>query len=150
MNVPERLSTVAVWTAFLAVVVLALVFRVIQLDRRVAHNDEANQIYKTGVLYDTGVYQYDAYEHHGPVLYYLSVPLLKLSGAAGYAQSQLPTYRLLPALFGVGLVLLLLMTRHGLGWGETWVAALLTAVSTGMTYYSRFYIQEILVVFFTF
>ena len=150
MNVPERLRTVFVWAAFLAVVVLALVFRVIQLDRRVAHNDEANQVYKTGVLYDTGVYHYDAYEHHGPSLYYLSVPLLKLSGAAGYAQSQLPTYRLLPALFGVGLVLLLLMTRRGLGWGETWVAALLTAVSSGMTYYSRFYIQEILLVFFTF
>src|SRR5206468_4093392 len=57
--------------------------------------------------------------------------------------------RLLTVLFGVGLILLLPLIADGLGRGATFCAAVLTAVSPAMVFYSRYYIHEMLLVFFT-
>jgi len=59
-------------------------------------------------------------------------------------------FRVVPVLFGVGLILLTAVLSDGLGRPATLIAALLTAVSPAMVYYSRYYIQETLLVFFTF
>jgi len=55
-----------------------------------------------------------------------------------------------PVLFGAGLVLLVGLMWDGLGRAAALVAALFTAISPAMVYYSRYYIQEMLLVFFTF
>jgi uncharacterized protein (TIGR03663 family) len=57
---------------------------------------------------------------------------------------------LVPVLFGTGLVFLLLGIRDGIGNRAAAVAAVLTAVSPAMVYYSRYFIMEMLLVFFTF
>ena len=115
------------------------------------HTDEAVHAVKLGELLDTGDYIYDPQEYHGPTLYYLAAPLVWLSGADSFATiaSEIPL-RLVPVLFGTGLVLLLVLVSDGLGRAAAVIAGVLTAVSPAMVYYSRYYIQEMLLVFFTF
>ncbi len=128
----------------------ALAIRVPRLDHRPMHGDEANQAVKAGVLLETGVYQYDPDEHHGPTLYWLTLPSLWMSGAAEFADTREWDYRIVPVVFGAGLIVLLLLVADGLSGGPLLAAALLTAISPAMVYYSRYYIQETLLVFFTF
>ncbi len=133
----------------LAALAAALAFRLPRLDRRPMHGDEANQAVKAGELHDAGAYAYDPREHHGPSLYYLTLPSIWLSPARRFAETGESTYRIVPALFGAALVLLLLPLADGLGRPAAIVAGILTAISPAMVFYSRYYIQETFLVFFT-
>lgn len=114
------------------------------------HTDEAVQADKAGILWTTGKYKYDPEEYHGPSLYYFTLPVLWLSGAQNFAQTNEKDYRIVPVIFGAGLVLLLLLTIDGLGaWASIGAAALLS-LSPMMVFYSRYYIQEMLLVFLTY
>ncbi len=128
---------------------LAFAVRFVDLDRRPMHHDEANQALRSGELLENGVYHYDPEDHHGPSLYYLSVPVAWATAGRHLTDTTEITWRLVPVLFGSGLILLLWFLRDGLGKGGVIGAAVLTAVSPAMVYYSRFYIQEMLLVFFT-
>ena len=136
--------------AMLAVLALAAAFRLPRLAQRPMHADEANQAVKSGRLYEKGTYEYDATDHHGPSLYWLTLPSLAISGAKDLAGSEEVAYRIVPVIFGLGLIPLLLLLADGLGRPAVVMAALLTAISTAMVFYSRYYIQETLLVFFTF
>ena len=59
-----------------------LVLRLARLDVRPMHHDEANQAVKFGALLERGEYAYDAQDHHGPTLYYLTLPFARLRGQA--------------------------------------------------------------------
>ncbi len=128
----------------------AFAFRLPSLDARPMHGDEANQAVKAGILLDTGEYAYDPVEHHGPTLYYLALPVAWVSGATDFAETTEWTFRLVPLVFGVGLVLLLIPLRAPLGTATVVTAAVLTAISPAMVFYSRYYIQEMLLVCFVF
>jgi uncharacterized protein (TIGR03663 family) len=134
----------------LAVAAVALALRAPQLERRPFHCDEANQAGKLGLLLETGAYRYDPHDHHGPTLYYLTLPLARLQSGGSFAATEIWVYRAVPVAFGVLLVLLALCARDALGDGGAAAAAVLTAVSPAMVYFSRFYIQEMLLVTFTF
>ena len=133
----------------LAVLAVAAGFRLPGLDHRPMHADEANQAVKTGILWETGTYHYDVADHHGPSLYWLTLPVLRLSGAADFAHSEEHAYRIVPVVFGLGVVALVLLLADGLGRTAALAAGLLTAISPAMVYFSRYYIQEMLLVFFT-
>ncbi|HQH52306.1 MAG TPA: TIGR03663 family protein [Candidatus Hydrogenedentes bacterium] len=136
---------------FVAVAAIAVAYRVPRLGERTFHGDEAVQAFKAGQeLYEDGEYEYNPEEYHGPTLYYLTVPALWLSGIKHFADSTEVHYRIVPVLFGLGTVLCLWWARDGLGRRATLIAGLLTALSPAMVYYSRYYIQESLLVFFTF
>ncbi len=135
--------------AMLAILAVAAVLRLPRLDLRPMHADEANQAVRTAKLYQTGEYQYDATDHHGPSLYWLTLPSLAASGVKSLADSKEVQYRIVPALFGLGLIGLLLLLTDGLGRTAVAAAALLTAISPAMVFYSRYYIQETLLLFFT-
>ena len=135
--------------AMLAILAVAAALRVPKLDLRPMHADEANQAVKSAQLYETGKYEYDATDHHGPSLYWLTLPSLALRGVKDLAGSREVDYRIVPALFGVGLIGLLLLLTDGLGRIAVAAAALLAAISPAMVFYSRYYIQETLLVFFT-
>jgi len=135
--------------AMLAILAIAAVLRLPRLDLRPMHADEANQAVRTAKLYQTGEYQYDATDHHGPSLYWLTLPSLAASGAKDLAGSNEAQYRIVPALFGLGLIGLLLLLTDGLGRTAAAAAALLMAISPAMVFYSRYYIQETLLLFFT-
>ncbi len=133
---------------FLCAVLGALLFRTVRLDLRPMHHDEANQAVKFAALLERGEYRYDPNDHHGPTLYYLTLPLARvLAGTSPGALTE-TTLRLVPALFGTGLLVLFLLFLGGLARETVVCAAILAALSPALTYYSRFYIQETLLVFF--
>ena len=129
-----------------AVVALALVaglgLRLARLDVRPMHNDEANQAIKFGELLERGEYAYDAFDHHGPTLYYLTLPIAWLRGQATLAATDEWTLRGLPVAFGAATILLLALLPAGVGRATAAAAAVLMAVSPAMVFYSRMYIQE--------
>jgi uncharacterized protein (TIGR03663 family) len=128
---------------------LALGLRCPHLDSRPMHNDEGVNALKFGQLWEGAGYRYDPEEHHGPTLIYGSAWLGRLTGAPDYDHYSEARLRLLDVLFGVGLIVLLPWVMDGLGRRATLWAAFLTAVSPAMVFYSRYYIHEMLLVFFT-
>jgi uncharacterized protein (TIGR03663 family) len=133
---------------FLLIVCASLLFRVTRLDVRPMHHDEANQAVKFGELLEKGEYTYDPIEHHGPSLYYLSLPFAWMGSGKSFAALDETTLRLVPALFGVGIVLLLLLIKEGYSPSAILFSGVFAAVSPVMVFFSRFYIQETLLVFF--
>jgi uncharacterized protein (TIGR03663 family) len=141
---------VAAWFGLLVVLGVALGMRLPQLGLRPLHTDEAVHSIKFRGLWEEGVYRYDPHEYHGPVLYYSTVPIARLGGDRPFAELKEATLRVVPALFGVALIPVLWLVRKGQGrWGTLW-AGVFTAVSPAMVFYSRYYIHETLLVFFTF
>ncbi len=138
----------AYYGLFLLVVCAALLFRVVRLDLRPMHHDEANQAVKFGGLLERGEYRFDPTEHHGPSLYYCSLPFAWVRGKISFASLNEATLRLVPALFGVGIVLLFLLFKGGYSPTAIFFSGIFAAVSPVMVFYSRFYIQETLLVFF--
>jgi uncharacterized protein (TIGR03663 family) len=127
---------------------LALVLRTAVSDNRPFHVDEAVNGVIAGRLLTEGAYQYDPGAYHGPVLYYLTTPLAKLAGVREYADLNEGLLRLLPALAGSLLVLIVLVLRRFIPPGAGLTASFLMAVSPMLVYYSRYYIHEMLVVLF--
>jgi len=127
----------------------ALALRCSSLGQRPMHNDEAVNAIKFVQLWEQGTYQYDPNEHHGPSLYYASLALGRLTDAPGFDQYTENRLRLVAVLFGAGLILLLPLVCDALGRHGTAWAGLLLAVSPALVFYSRYFIHEILLVFFT-
>jgi uncharacterized protein (TIGR03663 family) len=120
-----------------------------QLDRRPMHNDEAVNAVKFGKLWETGRYTYDPNEHHGPSLFYSTLAIARLTSSPDFEHLTETKLRLVTVCFGLGLIALLPLLADGLGRNATIWAGLFTAVSPAMVFYSRYYIHEMLLVFFT-
>src|SRR5436190_5166878 len=135
--------------AVLLAIAGALALRVPNLDTRPLHNDEAVNAVKVSELWQQGRYAYDPDEFHGPTLHYATLPFLWLSGARNAEELADSTLRLAPVVSGVGLILLLLFLADGLGRPAVAWAAIFIAVSPAMVFYSRYFIHEMLLVFFT-
>lgn len=133
---------------FTVVIIGALLFRLPRLDLRPMHHDEANQAVKFGYLLENGQYRYDKTDHHGPSLYYLTLPFAWVSGKSTLASLDEKTLRRVPAVFGAGTILLFLLIQGGMKKGAVLFAGLFLALSPAVVYYSRFFIQETLLVFF--
>lgn len=133
---------------FFLIVLLAFVIRSARLNLRPMHHDEANQAVKFGLLLEKGEYTYDPSDHHGPTLYYLTLPLAWISSGAFFENLSEITLRLVPVVFGVTVLLLLLVFKDGMGKTDKIFAGLFYTVSPAMVFFSRFYIQEILLLFF--
>jgi len=127
----------------------ALALRLPRLDERPMHADESVHAVRFRDLWQQGKYAYDPNEFHGPTLVYATLPAAWLGRAATFAETSEATYRLVPVLFGTGVVVLLLLLGDALGKPAAVVAGIFTAVSPAMVYYSRYYIHEMLLVFFT-
>ena len=136
--------------ALVAIALVAgLVVRLARLDARPMHHDEANQAVKFGALLERGEYSYDAHDHHGPTLYYLSLPAAKLRGQTTFASLDERTLRGVTAVFGAATILLLPLLAAGIGRTAVAASAWLLALSPAMVYYSRMFIQESLFACFT-
>ena len=133
---------------FLLILGTAVLFRVARLDIRPMHHDEANQAVKFGDLLERGEYRYDPIEHHGPSLYYFSLPFAWAASGRSFAALDETTLRLVPAFFGAGIVLLMLLLKGGFSRPAIVFSAMFAAVSPILVFYNRFYIQETLLVFF--
>ncbi len=113
------------------------------------HTDEAVHADNFGTLLEGGTYKYDPREYHGPTLNYFTLIPARLTSANTYVALTEVTLRIVPVVFGTLLVLMTLLLVRGLGPAAV-VAAVLAAFSPALVFYSRYYIQEMLLVCFTF
>jgi uncharacterized protein (TIGR03663 family) len=148
-SVPAILRSESAFLFLLAA--LALVVWSYSLDRRPLHNDEAVNAIKLGQLWDGAGYKYDKNEHHGPSLPYFTLAVARLTGAPrDFDKFTDSDIRLVTVVFGAGLILLLPLVADGLGRKAALWTGIFTAVSPAVVFYSRYYIHETLLVFFTF
>ena len=134
---------------FLLALAAGTSFRLFDLEVRPMHTDETTQAIKFRDL-TQGQYLYDPTEHHGPTLLYATYPSVWRSGATSFADLTERDLRLVPAAFGLMLLVLLPLVRTGLGWMAVGWAAVFLAVSPSFVFFSRYYIMEMLLVFFSF
>ena len=139
------------WERAALVVALALgaLLRLPGLDLRPMHTDEAVHAIKFGALLEDGTYRYDRNEYHGPTLNYFTLLPAWLTGEKTLAGLSETTLRIVPVFFGFCLLLLIPLLPE-LGLRASACAVLMTAASPAMVFYSRYYIQETLLVCFTF
>lgn len=135
--------------ALLLIFVGALALRVPDLGNRPMHADESVHAVKFNDLWQRGVYRYDPDEYHGPTLYYAALPSASAHGRKDFGDLRESDLRLAPAIIGAAMILLLALAADGLGWAAALAAALLLAASPAFVFYSRYFIQEVLLAFFT-
>ena len=134
---------VSVLIVLLALAVgLGWFYRFPGLGLRPMHLDEAILGIKFLEFWQSGWFDYDPKDYHGPVLHYLTLGFAWLMGWSDPAQVTGDQLRLVLAVLGMGLVLVTLMITDALGRFATGVAALLVALSPMQVFYSRYYIME--------
>jgi len=136
--------------ALILVVAGAAAMRLVRLENRPMHTDEAVHAFKFGDLLEADKYAYDPHEYHGPTLNYMTIPVVRMGGGNSLAQTTEVQLRLVPAICGILMIVGLWLIRDGIGRTAMICAAILCAVSPAMIFYSRYYIQEMLLVCFTF
>lgn len=140
----------ATWICLLVLLAIGAAWvRLHELGARPMHADEANQAVKLGALIERGEYAFDPYDHHGPTLYYFARVTAWIRGEHRLAELTEVTVRLTPALFGVAGVVLLAIAALPLGQRAALMAASFLAISPAAVYFSRYFIQETLLMTFT-
>jgi predicted membrane-bound mannosyltransferase len=114
------------------------------LEVKPLHHDEGVNGYFLTNLFRSGEYKYDPANYHGPDLYYLALGFSKIFGL------NTLSIRWSVAIFGVLVVVLAFYLRRYIGQTGSLFAAFFLALSPGMSYISRYFIHEILFVFFSF
>jgi uncharacterized protein (TIGR03663 family) len=123
---------------------IAAFLRFFWLELKPLHHDEGVNGYFLTTLFRDGVYKYDPANYHGPDLYYISLAFSKVFGL------NTLSVRSSVAIFGVLTVFLAFFLKKHIGKTGSLAAAMFLALSPGMVYISRYFIHEILFVFFSF
>ncbi|MEP6900724.1 MAG: glycosyltransferase family 39 protein [Actinomycetota bacterium] len=126
------------------VTAVASFVRFFWLDLKPLHHDEGVNGYFLTTLFRNGEYKYDPANYHGPDLYYIALFFAKTFGLNTWS------IRSSVAVFGVLTVVLAFFLKKYIGKIGSLCAALFLALSPGMVYISRYFIHEILFVFFSF
>jgi len=134
------------WAIFIALSLFALAIRLPQLGARPMHTDESINAYITGQLLAGEAYRYDSRDRHGPALFAVAEPLVKLLGARNFSELAEAQLRLTPVIIGSATILLLGAGVEMFGFIPCLVAALLFAFAPLPVYYSRYFIHETLFV----
>lgn len=133
--------------SFLILVLLGLglgfFYRLPGLERRPMHADEAILGVKLAEYWQSGHFQYDSKDYHGPGLHQTSKAWGLLTGwdsdPAAWTERDL---RFVVVLTGLGVMLSVFLFADVLGRLGTALALMMTAVSPMMVYYSRYFIME--------
>jgi uncharacterized protein (TIGR03663 family) len=132
------------------VLIVAACLRVYALALKPLHHDEGVNGLFLLKLFRQGVYRYDAANYHGPTLYYCALITSSVNNLLfGGEGTTTFAIRMVPALFGIGIVGFVIGFRNRLGNIGALFAAALLALSPGMVYFSRDFIHEMPLVFFT-
>ncbi len=122
---------------------IAVFLRFFWLELKPLHHDEGVNGFFLIRLFREGAYQYDPANYHGPDLYYIALAFSKIFGL------NTISIRSSVAIFGVLTVVLAFFLRRYIGRIGSLSAALFLALSPGMVFISRYFIHEILFVFFS-
>ena len=139
-----------IWILILAVLLAGgAFFRFWRLNDRPMHTDEAVHAIKMGTLLEEGAYIYNPDEYHGPTLNYSTLITAVIRGEKSLAELNESTLRAVPAIYGILLCLTPIFFIRDMGKRAVLLSIALLAFSPAFTFYSRYYIQEMLLVFFT-
>ncbi|MDP3920265.1 MAG: TIGR03663 family protein [Candidatus Omnitrophota bacterium] len=125
------------------ILALGFVLRILLLDKRPPHVDEAVNGWFLGQITAKGYYAYNASNYHGPLHYYILFLFKFLFG------STLISLRLSAVCFGTAVLGLICSMGKYFGRPVAYGAALFLAVSPGMVFYSRYAIHESAFLFFS-
>ncbi|HXG83327.1 MAG TPA: flippase activity-associated protein Agl23, partial [Pyrinomonadaceae bacterium] len=123
---------------------IAAFLRFYNLELKPLHHDEGVNGYFMMTLFREGIYRYDPQNYHGPTLYYFALSFSKIFGL------NTLSVRASVAIFGVLTVMLAFFLKKYIGKIGSLAAALFLALSPGMVFISRYFIHEMLFVFFSF
>ncbi|HWQ48026.1 MAG TPA: flippase activity-associated protein Agl23 [Methanosarcina sp.] len=124
------------------IILFALLIRLFDLGERVFHHDESVHASFTLRLLETGQYKYDP-AYHGPFLFHSTAVVFHFLGIND------TTARLVPVFFGVAAILLLFLLKKELGERGVLWSAFLLSFSPSMVYFSRFFRNDLIIVFCT-
>jgi uncharacterized protein (TIGR03663 family) len=138
------------WWSSLGLLAMATLLRLVLLTQKPLHHDEGVNGLFLATLFRTGKYYYDPGNYHGPSLYYFALIPTAINNLLHWGHG-LSTFaiRFVTATFGVGVVWLMLCLRRYLGTTAALAAAAFATVSPGFVFFSRYFIHEILFVFFS-
>ncbi|MEP7037491.1 MAG: glycosyltransferase family 39 protein, partial [Acidobacteriota bacterium] len=123
---------------------IAAFLRFFWLELKPLHHDEGVNGYFLVTLFRDNIYKYDPSNYHGPDLYYFALAFCKIFGL------NTISIRASVAIFGVLTVILAFFLKDYIGKIGSLAAALFLALSPGMVFISRYFIHELLFVFFSF
>lgn len=126
----------------LLIILSALLIRLYDLGDRVFHHDESVHASFTLKILNTGQYTYDP-SYHGPFLFHTTAIIFHYLGIND------TTARLIPVFFGVAIIPLLFLLEKEIGKKGVLWSAFLIAFSPSMVYYSRFFRNDLTIVFCT-
>jgi len=124
------------------IILFALLIRLFDLGERVLHHDESVHASFTLKLLESGQYKYDP-AYHGPFLFHSTAVVFHFLGIND------ATARLIPVFFGVAAILLLFLLKKELGERGVLWSAFLLYFSPSMVYFSRFFRNDLIIVFCT-
>ena len=126
----------------LLIVLFALALRLFELGERVFHHDESVHASFTLKLLENGEYTYDP-SYHGPFLFHSTAAVFHFLGIND------TTSRLVPIFFGIATILVLFLLKKELGKSGVLWSMFLLAFSPSMVYFSRFFRNDMIIVFCT-
>jgi uncharacterized protein (TIGR03663 family) len=138
------------WWSSAVILTAAALLRLLFLTQKPLHHDEGVNGLFLANLFRTGYYHYDPANYHGPSLYYLAIIPTAINNLFHWGHG-LSTFaiRFVTAAFGVGTVWLILCLRRYLTTTGALAAAAFATVSPGFVFFSRYFIHEMLFVFFS-
>ena len=129
--------------ALIAIALAAILLRVWDIGIKPLHHDEGVNAFFLKRLLEEGVFHYDPSNYHGPTLPYFALVSAWIFGLNTFA------LRFVPILFGLGTVAMAAGISSRLGRFGCLAAAAMIAISPGAVFHSRYFIHEMLLVFFT-
>jgi uncharacterized protein (TIGR03663 family) len=129
---------------------LAAGVRFYGLNHKPLHTDEAVNALKFKSLLEDGSYKYDPVEYHGPSLYYFTLIPSLIKSEKTIRDTDEFTLRSVTATASLLLIFFIFLIRKEAGYKLALLAVLLTILSPAVTYYSRYYIHESLLVSFSY
>jgi len=151
ISAPGRFLRLDAWQWTAAAILLgAAIIRTYELSLKVLHHDEGVNGLFMASLFRNGYYHYDPSNYHGPTLYYFGWITTTIGSVfEGKYGLNTDAIRMVTVLFGLGIMWLVLCLRDKLGNFGSLAAASLVAVSPGFVFFSRYFIHEVLFVFFS-
>ncbi len=137
------------WTAAAVIILTAAGLRLWSPQLRPMHTDEAVNAFRFAGLLQEGRYDYNPAEFHGPTLHYAALLFSRLAGENKFAELNEVFLRFVPAIFGVLLVGTPFLFLGFVKRKALLIGAVFVALSPAFVFYSRYFIHEMPLVFFT-
>ena len=130
------------YVIFITSIILGLLLRFESLDSRPMHTDEAIQAWRLGSMIEGEGFNYRPDDGHGPVLLFLSMPIVWIKSINNYQELNEVILRSVTAVGGTLLIIMMLLFKRLISIQGIAISSALVALSPMHVYYSRYYIME--------